>query len=150
MTEIYVEHRKNNKPSRRTVEKLGQGPDQSGVLILNNGTMLDIDLSRVHPDYDWSWKNQGDGKEHWPVRIRVLSTPEVKATESPYLRRLADQGEGINIELGEKGSGALRLTNTRSLIVKLNRYIWVRNYKTWGDITEKYYPDYPELSRVTK
>lgn len=138
MVEIYIERRQSSRPSRRRIEKIGEGPDQSGSITLNDGTILDLDMSRVHPDYDWHWGNQS--KLHWPVDITSHPAKEAGPTESPYLQRMT---EGVTIQLDELGEGQVRLTDRRHLIVQLGQRIIAQP----PDI-RKYYPDYPELSGI--
>lgn len=144
MVEINVEYRKRRNHARRIIEELGQGPDKSGPLTLKDGTVLDINLWRVHPYYDGTWQNRLAGRDQWPIKISVVSTPEVGPTQSPYLQKLADTVRDKDIQLGNDGSVSIRLTDTRMLIVKLDHSIWTMG--NLGRVVERYYPEYPELS----
>lgn len=136
MVDVYIEREPRSRPSRRRVEKIGEGPDQSGPITLVDGSILDINMSRIHPDYNWGWGSQS--KLHWPVDI--LSHPASKAgpTQSPYLERMT---EGVTVELDDNGGGQAKLTNRRRLIVQLDRPIVNRD-----PAVSRYYPEYPELS----
>ncbi|MBI4097967.1 MAG: hypothetical protein HY426_02915 [Candidatus Levybacteria bacterium] len=143
MVDVYVEREVANRPSRRSIEKIGEGPDTTGSIVLYDGaTNLDIDLTRVHPAHDWNISNQARHVMHWPIRITSHPVDTVASTQSPYLERIA---QGVTMELDDYGVGKARVTGTRSLIVGLSKPIITRG-RSGHTIISKYYPDYPELS----
>lgn len=136
--ELSIERRRSNQRSQSPiiVEQLGVIPDASGDYILYDGTAVVIDTSGVNPDNDWTWRSEGLGEKHWPVKIQADLLPDAKW----YLHELK---EGVEIELDEDGRGRYELTPTRDLVVKLDRPIWKRE-ELGRQIIETYYPQNTE------